>query len=430
MIINNLKLYHFKNFEHLEVEPQPGVNLFVGSNGSGKTSILEAIRVALGGFFEKYSKLTDNRLILHEQVMITDGLRNDYSQIQAQSTSISGIWGREYSTRTNSNDKKTAQPVSSFGEILLTKIKTVEDRSMVPLIAYYSTQRLFKGKERSVKNIFDPALGRHNGYLSCLEENTIKPLLKDWLEKAVVLRASKQIQEIETTDLILSNIEDAIKIMVRELYALPPQFVLKIYPDSFHDNELFLAFNGQNALPLENYSDGFKNLSYLIIDLVWRASQLHPWLTLENLSNSITGIVLIDEIDLHLHPKWQGKAIDLLQKLFPKVQFFITTHSPTVVANFENGSLYIIDQNHVNKYSGPYFGLEINAILTDILGGTDRNIKIQDQINSVLILIDTNPADPSIQPKLDLLIKKLGVTDPQVQLALSLYTWAKENSQE
>jgi predicted ATP-binding protein involved in virulence len=71
------------------------------------------------------------------------------------------------------------------------------------------------------------------------------------------------------------------------------------------------------------------------MDLIWRASQLNPWLTLEQLSEQQTGCVTIDEIDLHLHPKWQAKTIGILQELLPNVQFFITTHSPMVVANFK-----------------------------------------------------------------------------------------------
>jgi predicted ATP-binding protein involved in virulence len=88
----------------------------------------------------------------------------------------------------------------------------------------------------------------------------------------------------------------------------------------------------------------------LIIDIVWRASQLNPWLTLEQITDSVVGVVTIDEIDLHLHPKWQAKAIDIIQTLFPKVQFFITTHSPTVVANFQNGTLYVIEDNQICRH--------------------------------------------------------------------------------
>ncbi len=430
MIINYLKLYHFKNFEFLEIEPEPGVNLFVGANGSGKTALLEAIRVGLGCFFDSNTKLTDQRLISFEQVMIQDGRRSQYCQVFLGSQSVGERWGREYQALSKSNDRNSSKPFAQFGSTIIDSIQKNDQKTIAPLIAFYSTQRQFREFKKSTKYTFDPAAGRINGYIGCLEDYTIRPLMMDWLNKAVILRASKHIQEIDSDDQLLSNVENAIRFTIQELFNLPETSELKIYPDSFNENELFLKFNKHPALPLDNYSDGFKNLVNLIMELVWRASLLNPWLTLQKISDSVSGIVLIDEIDLHLHPKWQGKAIGLLQKLFPKVQFFVTTHSPTVVANFENNSLYIIDQNQVNKYTGPYFGLEINAILTDILGGTDRNIKIQDQIDSVLMLIDTNPADPSIQPKLDLLTKKLGVTDPQVQLALSLFTWAKENNLE
>lgn len=112
---------------------------------------------------------------------------------------------------------------------------------------------------------------------------------------------------------------------------------VKIYRDPDFGNEVFVEIGESGkALPISYYSDGFRNLLYLFIDMVWRASQLNPWLNYQELKKQTHGIVLIDEIDLHLHPKWQAEVLTLLGKLFPNVQFIITTHSPTVIANFKH----------------------------------------------------------------------------------------------
>jgi predicted ATP-binding protein involved in virulence len=159
----------------------------------------------------------------------------------------------------------------------------------------------------------------------------------------------------------------------------------------------------------------------LIIDLIWRASQLNPWLTLEELAHQQTGCVTIDEIDLHLHPKWQAKAIGILQQLLPNVQFFVTTHSPTVVANFKNGSLYVIQDDLVQKQGNTYFGKEVNAVLRNVLGAHDRHVPTQQKIDGLLRLIDNDPKHSSIPVLLDELIAQIGADDPDVQKAISLW---------
>ena len=163
---------------------------------------------------------------------------------------------------------------------------------------------------------------------------------------------------------------------------------------------------------------------YLIFDLVWRASQLNPWLTLDEISTNVTGVVTIDEIDLHLHPKWQAKAIDIIQLLFPKVQFFITTHSPTVVANFSKGTLYVISDNQIEKYESEFFGKQINSVLRDVLGAFDRHVPTQNKLNNLFKLIDENKSE-EYTPLLEEMTQLLGLEDADVNKAIALIEWQK-----
>ncbi|MEN9523697.1 MAG: hypothetical protein RL065_2074, partial [Bacteroidota bacterium] len=181
-------------------------------------------------------------------------------------------------------------------------------------------------------------------------------------------------------------------------------------------------YDSEHDLPLNYYSDGFRNLLYLFIDLVWRASQLNPWLTLEQIKNEVSGVVTIDEIDLHLHPKWQAKAIGLLQHFFPKVQFFITTHSPTVVGNFENGTLYLIDNNEIKPVEEKYFGKSINMVLRDILNANERHVPTQKKLDELMRLIDDNKQD-EYSPLLEELKTLLGEDDLEIMKANTLIEW-------
>ena len=81
---------------------------------------------------------------------------------------------------------------------------------------------------------------------------------------------------------------------------------------------------------MKELSDGYKNTLSMVADIAYRMAVLNPWL-LDRVLTETTGIVLIDEIDLHLHPQWQQRIIGDLRTIFPKVQFIVSTHAPLVI---------------------------------------------------------------------------------------------------
>lgn len=425
MKINRLKIKKFKNFSELDITFASGVNLFVGGNGSGKTSILEAINVALGGFFNTLEQKMQ-RTIKFDEIKITQAKRESLSTIWAESTLITEPWWRSIKRDTKSNDTQYAKPAGIYGKSFFDAFEDPENRIVAPVIAYYSTQRLFKESSISIKQKYDPANGRRNGYILCLGEASINANLREWLGNAVTRRATLQIKEIVRIDQVLENVEKAIRETLIMFLELPVDFSLKIYQDPELDNEVYIHYDDEHDFPLTYYSDGFRNLLYLVIDLVWRASQLNPWMTLKQLTESEFGVVTIDEIDLHLHPKWQSKAIKLIQTLFPKVQFFVTTHSPTVVANFENGTLYVIDDNKIYKHQTDYFGSQINSVLRNVLGASDRHIPTQRKLDELFRLIDENNPD-QYNPLLEELKLQLGEEDVDINKAQALIEWQTSN---
>ncbi len=427
MRIDELTLTNFRNFSTLNIQFKEGVNLFVGGNGSGKTGILEAVNVAIGGFFNSQEQKMQ-RMIDFDEIKINHGKREALASVKANSSLIGGEWSRMIRSATK-NNTKSDNPASKYGRTYFSNFQDNEDKTVAPVLAFYSTQRLFKDAYLSGKQKYDPANGRRNGYLQCLKENAIKGVLNEWLGNAVTRRATLQIKGIEKTDQILENVEAAIRKTLILFLDLPEDFSLKIYQDPDFNNELFVNYDSDHDLPLSLYSDGFRNLLYLIFDLVWRASQLNPWLNLNEISQYVFGVVTIDEIDLHLHPKWQARAIEILQALFPKVQFFITTHSPTVVANFQNGSLYVISDNEIQKQEQDYFGKQINSVLRNVLGAADRHVPTQNKLDRLFRLIDANDRERYI-PLLKELTILLGEEDADINKALALIEWNDSMSQE
>ena len=400
MRIDKLEIQNFKNFESLDVSFVPGINVFVGNNGSGKTSMLEALNVALGGFFGEQEQKMQRMIVLSEVRLYMSNNkpnRSEKATVKAHSSIIGGDWIRNFNGITKNNDTKYVRLASAYGTDILRKFFNPDNRDIAPLISYYSTQRLFKDASQSIKQKYDAAAGRRNGYLQCLKDNAIKDTLVEWLGNAVTRRATKQIQNIDSEDLILENVERAIKKTLIYFLEDFDENQLKIYQEPDFEFELFIQLNEGSSLPIGYYSDGFRNLIYLIIDLIWRASQLNPWLSLEGLASEQTGCVTIDEIDLHLHPKWQSKAIGIIQLLLPNVQFFITTHSPTVVANFkerklENGDnkdvLYILENNDCHKISSSFYGKDINTVLGNPMDANNRAQEVLDFLNEFNLIVD------------------------------------------
>ena len=427
MFINRIDIVNFKNYERLSLGFEEGVNLFVGVNGSGKTALLEAINVALGGFFEEQEhkmRRLINRSELRVSIINQMPIRAAQASITAFSSIIGGEWTREHGEK--QNKPKQEHVAGTYGAHIFDSFYRDGDHSLAPLIAYYSTQRLFKDAAQSAKQKFDPLQGRKNGYLQCLTENAIKGTLVDWLKTAEISQTSKYRKGIEETDLVLQNVERAIQKTLVFFMRDVREEDIKIYAEASFDFELFVQIKKAKSLPIGYYSDGFRNIIYLVMDLIWRASQLNPWLDLEEIAAQVVGAVTIDEIDLHLHPRWQSKAIRILQMLLPKVQFFITTHSPSVVANFEGGSLFVINEGEVVKYGQRFFGREIGAVLRNVLGASDRHGPTQDKIDELLRLVDdVTEETPLIQQKLEALIAVLGEEDPEVQRILALMAYQK-----
>lgn len=89
-------------------------------------------------------------------------------------------------------------------------------------------------------------------------------------------------------------------------------------------------------------SDGYRNMVAMVADIAYRCAQLNPQMG-EDVTVNTKGIILIDELDLHLHPKWQRRVVPDLRKTFPNIQFIITSHSPFIIQSMNPGEVIDLD---------------------------------------------------------------------------------------
>lgn len=429
--INTLELTNFKCFSRLTESFKPGVNLLVGVNGSGKSALLEGLVSSLGCFFIDLE--SDNkREIKTEYLRITTTGETDNCKIKAsgQLNGVEKSWERNLPASSKNNDSKFAKSIRNFAKDLYEGINDPSSSKQIPLIAYYSTQRLFK--DRNTKT-FNSSKGRKNGHYLCLDDYSIRNYLTSWFDIKDRARFNHERVEAHTPpdNFHLETVEKFLADLISYFFEVDVEQIKLVYDSE--GKELDLQIGSGEILPMSSYSDGMRNLIWLYFDLVWRSVYLKPpvgeW-TLE----STEGVVLIDEIDLHLHPRWQTKAIPFLQKTFPKVQFFISTHSPIVVANFRNGHLYKITTAGIEVEPPPYYGKKVSSIIRNIFGGVERAPEVQNKLDQLFRLIEEMGQSQSLahnQNEIETLMTEiigiLGEDDPDIFDANSLISWYKSS---
>ena len=179
-----------------------------------------------------------------------------------------------------------------------------------------------------------------------------------------------------------------------------------LYRDGNSDRERY---------PMKELSDGYKNTLSMVADIAYRMAVLNPWL-LDDVLKETTGIVLIDEIDLHLHPQWQQRIIGDLRTIFPKVQFIVSTHAPLVINSVKKENLLILTDQQAVEPQNEVFGRDANAILSSVMGASERPSEIKQMFQSVYDAIDEQRYDDAALT-LQQIEDKIGSADPELTSA-------------
>ena len=143
--------------------------------------------------------------------------------------------------------------------------------------------------------------------------------------------------------------------------------------------DMRVHFNDGRILPLTLLSDGQRGLMALAADIAWRAVQLNlAWG--REAPKKVEGVVLIDEIDLHLHPRWQRSAVRNLITAFPRLQFVITTHSPQVLGEAQPEWVRVLREDGGVDTVAHVYGKDSNSVLRDVMGAEARAPEVQEKI--------------------------------------------------
>ena len=346
MRLTSATIRNFRGIEELELDFDPRLNLLIGDNGSGKTAILEALTIAVGSLFIGFRDVP-SRGIINDEVRFTKQQEFAYPvtiQAFAEVDECQQIrWKREKNSQRGSTTHRNAADLKHFGKELDRQVRSGESVNL-PLISYFSTVRLsVQAKERKKKKSSGPVkeLGsRFRGYKESLDVRSNFPRFLRWFRDKELSQLQKK-----QPDLLFEQVRKAI------CTSLP--VARQVYYDFDPDTSrgLTVELKDGRVLPFDYLSDGMRNYVAIVADIAHRCALLNPHLG-ENALTQTEGIVLIDELDLHLHPAWQKSVLNSLLTTFPNVQFILTTHSPFLIQETEEGQLIQLKNCRVESISG------------------------------------------------------------------------------
>ncbi len=384
MKINRVILTNFRGISAFEFDFQEKCTVFYGINGVGKTTILRAIDLLYSSII---NKIVRNRFKQGIKIELAD---IKYGKPFCEVTcdfSIDGIdesiaYSRKMFRKENKRIHNT-EKLSRISEIF--REKYIESNQGMPIFVNYGVNRTVMEIPLRIRNthIFD----KESAFEKAIESKIDFRTFFEWFRYQEDLENQIKVRENrEYVDVSLRSVKEAVYAMLDGVSNL-----------RIERNPLAMKVDKEGiSFRVDQLSDGEKCTLALFGDLARRLALANP-----DIANPLqgNGVVLIDEIELHMHPLWQRKILPILKKCFPNIQFIVTTHSPQVLGELDD-SYNIIGMERVGdtisyKLIPSLIGWDSNYILKCFMGTDNLNPSTQELIEKMYDLISENNYDES-----------------------------------
>lgn len=350
------------------------ITILLGNNGCGKSTILDTASVLLSPFVGSFPGNSTKNFKESDVHIKANNTLADYLQasMTLQDNDNTFTISRPRKGLVNAPQSEIKE-IKAYAENLKKLISNNECVNL-PILAYYGTGRgQIKAPER--KRGFQKVFAQWDCYNTALEASTDFKRFFAWYDmmEDEERRERERQRNFSYTSPILSSVRQAIENFVAPKYKNPH---IEIHPLRFVLEEC----NGQETreLRLEQFSDGYKIIIAMVADIASRMAEGNP--SAEN-PLQCSGIILIDEIDLHLHPTWQRSILRKLHEVFPNVQFIVTTHSPIILSGAADiAQIVTLNGENIIQHSSNYSDYDISQILlSDLFGLKSVQSPIFDQ---------------------------------------------------
>lgn len=358
MYLRKVKIWNIRSISNFEMDfsKPAGWHVLIGDNGSGKSSIIRAIALALVGPEEALGLRADWRDWLNHQA--NDGrIRLDLSKLD-----IDKHTGRQAKLKNwlvpniiLFKRNESSVELSTFKTKKIDPYRYNWGRGEGWFSVAYGPYRRFAGGNQEWTKVFysQPKLGAH---LSAFGEDIALTEAIDWLVKL-----NYQLLEQKESGLILNDL--------KKLINSPGFLPHKAEIESISSEGVVFKDGNGSLIPVNQLSDGYRSILSLTFELirqlvrVYGAASVFKDIKEDKMVIDLPGVVLIDEIDAHLHPTWQIKIGQWFTNCFPKIQFIVTTHSPLICRACENGSIWRLSSPGSNIQSGEIIGTDKNRLI-------------------------------------------------------------------
>jgi predicted ATP-binding protein involved in virulence len=448
MFVKHLEIRAFRGIESLDLTFQPGVNVLIGVNGVGKSSVIECLTILLATYIKKLKtfseygednslphRSTDGKNYMHvhgdihgdltfiagssasisinEQARlevnsedIKNGLNEAFIAVEIESNLNSVRWSKSIIDRDGVNPlvNTDERQLDEFTRSIIDKLSDKSDLG-IPLVLCYPVNRA----------VFDISLE-----LSDRVEFTQIEAFKDALTGTqgnfnAFFRWFRTLEDLENEERRDNSKyrDHRLEAIRNVLPAFLPEFTsLRVRRSPLR----MTVFKRGEELIVNQLSDGEKCLLAMAGDLARRLAIANPGLS-DPLQGA--GIILIDEIELHLHPRWQRDLLPTLSSTFPNCQFIVSTHSPQIVSDVQADAIYVLQQTPqglVAHHPMSSYGRDSNQILELIMGVSERPEWSNGRLRKLFRLIEEGDLAAANELKIEL-EQKMGADEPDVMKA-------------
>ena len=376
MKLKSLGISGFRGIQELKLEFPEQVNVLVGVNGAGKSAILDCTAIMLSRLFGRI-RSTSGTGRFFSDLDINNGTSETRNEIEICSQGDSVRWSVSKSRRGFRKQKITnLKRLRKHVELFHSRLEE-DERTHLPLAVYYPVNRAVLDIPLRIRKrhpfdrlaAYDQALsGGSSSFRTFFE----------WFREREDLENEQRLAKRRYRDPQLEAVRKATK------WFLPGFTDLKIKRSPLR---MVVKKDGEELI-VNQLSDGEKCTLAMAGDLARRMAIANP--TMDNPLES-EGIVLIDEIDLHLHPAWQRRVVPALGKTFPNCQFLLSTHSPQILGHLHPKSIWMLENvssGVVARRPDDAYGQTTNRILEDIMDVPARPREVKGQLTDLFLAIE------------------------------------------
>jgi predicted ATP-binding protein involved in virulence len=389
MKIKSIKLINYRGAVSLNIDFHRQLNVFIGVNGAGKSTVLDSLAIMLSWLVNRLKNTNASGQQISE-TEINNGQWTAIIEITGVTEDSQEITWKIVKTRTgyiHAGERSNFSQLNEYTQQIQRQITEHQGQINLPLFVYYSVNRAVLDTPLKIKtkHQFDSLSAYENALTSGSDFRTFF----EWFrEREDLENENRKYREAEIKPEGFCFPDPQLEAVRKTIERFLPDFTNLIV----RRNPLRMEVTKKDKIVTVNQlSDGEKCLIAMLGDLARRMAIANP----QN-PDPLTGngLIIIDEIDLHLHPQWQRFVVPKLLEVFPNCQFFISTHSPNIITHVQPESLHFMEQTEMGIKFHPVqesYGKNVDRILEDLMGlETTRPQEIAEALKDIYEQISHN----------------------------------------